>query len=79
MAKLLIVANAGPQDPMRASVPFNIAAQAIPAGHDCGIALSGDATELLKREISDTVKGVGLPPLADLLAACAEQGVRVYV
>jgi predicted peroxiredoxin len=80
MAKLLIVASTGAQDPTRASIPFHIAANgAIPAGQDCGIALGGDATELLKREIIDRVKGVGVPPLADLLAACAQRGVRFYV
>ncbi len=80
MAKLLIVASTGAQDATRASIPFHIAANgAIPAGQACGIALAGDATELLKREIIDRVKGVGVPPLADLLAACAQRGVRVYV
>lgn len=80
MAKLLIVASTGTQDATRASIPFYIAANgAIPAGQECGIALAGDATELLKREIIDRVKGVGVPPLADLLAACAQRGVRFYV
>jgi len=80
MPKLLIVASTGPQDPTRASIPFHIAANgAIPAGQECGVALAGDATELMKGEISNKVKGVGVPPLADLLAACAQRGVRLYI
>jgi predicted peroxiredoxin len=80
MAKLLIVASTGAQDPTRASIPFHIAANgAIPAGYECGIALAGDATELMKGEIANKVKGVGVPPLADLLGVCAQRGVRFYI
>lgn len=80
MAKLLIVASTGGQDPTRASIPFHIAVNgAVAAGQECGVALAGDATDLLKREVSDRVRGIGIPPLADLLTACAQRGVRVYV
>ncbi len=80
MAKMLIVTSTGSQDPTRASIAFHIAANgAVPAGQECGVALAGDATELLKREIANKVKGVGIPPLADLLAACQQRGVRFYV
>ncbi|HLW46722.1 MAG TPA: hypothetical protein VKW09_03045 [bacterium] len=80
MAKLLIVTCAGAQDPTRASIPFHIAVNgAVPAGQDCAVALAGDATELLKTDVTRGVRGVGVPPLADLLAGCADKGVRFYV
>lgn len=80
MAKLLIVATGGAQDPTRASLPFHIAVNgAVPAGQECGVALAGDATELLKREVAQSVRGVGVPPLADLLAGCAQKEIRFYV
>ena len=80
MAMLLIVTSTGAQDPTRASIPFHIAVNgAAASGQDCGVALAGDATDLLKSSVSRGVTGVGIPPLAALLAGCAEKGVRFYV
>ena len=80
MSKLLIVTSTGSQDPTRASVPFHIASNgAAPAGQECAVALAGDATDLLKREVAQGVRGVGIPPLTDLLAGCMQKGIRLYV
>jgi predicted peroxiredoxin len=80
MPKLLIVTSTGAQDPTRASIPFHIAVNgSVPAGQECAVALAGDATDLLKPEIGRSVRGVGVPVLADLLAGCSEKGVRFYV
>jgi predicted peroxiredoxin len=78
--RLLIVAASGSQDPTRASVPFHVAVNgAAAAGMEVGVALAGDATELLKSDISGGLRGVGVPPLTDLLAGCRDKGVKVYV
>ncbi len=80
MPKLLIVASTGPQDPTRASIPFHIAANgAAASGVECGVAFAGDAVDLLKPEAAAGVRGVGIPPLAELLAACRERGVSFHV
>jgi predicted peroxiredoxin len=80
MARLLIVTSTGPDAPTRASVPFHIAVNgAAAAQQECGIALAGDATDLLKKETAGRVRGVGLPALADLLAGCAQKRIPVYV
>jgi predicted peroxiredoxin len=80
MAGLLIVASSGSTDPTRASIPFHIAVNgAKPAGVEVGVALAGDATELLKPDIIANVYGQGLPPLRDLLDKCLEQNVAFYV
>ena len=80
MSGLLIVAATGPGDATRASIPFHIAANgAGPAGVEVSIALAGDATELIKPSVVAEVRGVGIPPLADLVAKCTAQNVRVYV
>jgi predicted peroxiredoxin len=77
---LLIVASSGSTDPTRASIPFHIAVNgAKPAGVEVGVALAGDATELLKPDIIANVYGQGLPPLRDLLDKCLEQNVSFYV
>jgi predicted peroxiredoxin len=78
--KLLIVAATGSQDATRASVPFHIAVNgAAAAGMEVGVALAGDAAELLREDVLGGVRGVGVPPLADLVAGCRDKGVKVYV
>ena len=80
MPKLFITTTVGTTDPTRASIPFHIATNgAAKAGIECGVALAGDATELMKRDIAATVRGVGVPPLADLIAGCEAAGIRFYV
>ena len=80
MPKLLIVASTGPQDPTRASIPFHIAANgAAPGGVESGVAFAGDAAELVKADIAANVRGVGIPPLQDLIQKCVTQGVSFYV
>ena len=80
MAGLLIVAATGPTDPTRASVPFHIAVNgARPAGTEVGIALAGDAAELIKPDVIANVVGLGVPPLRDLLDKCIDQEVPIYV
>lgn len=80
MPGLLIVAATGSQDQTRASIPFHIAANgARPQGVECSIAFAGDAAELLKPEVVDAVRGVGLPSLRELMDKCVSQAVRFYV
>ena len=80
MAKILIVATTGHKDPTRASLPFHIAVNgAVAAGQECAVAFAGDAADLLKRDVAAGVRGVGVPPLADLLAGCAQKNIQFYV
>lgn len=79
MATILTITATGPADVTRASVPFHIGVNGVAAsGNRCGIALAGDATDLVKDEHRD-LRGVGVPPLVDLLTGCVERGVEVYV
>lgn len=80
MAKLLITTLVGPSDATRASIPFHVAVNgAAKNGTETAIALAGDATELMKPGVADGVRGVGVPPLADLLAGCTAAGIRLYI
>jgi predicted peroxiredoxin len=80
MPRLLIVTSAGPDNATTASVPFHIAANGAGAsGVECGIALAGDAVELMKPDVQAAVRGIGIPPLADLIRAASERGISFYV
>lgn len=80
MAKLLITTLVGPADPTRASIPFHIAVNgAAKNGTETAMALAGDAAELLKPGVAETVRGIGVPPLADLFTGCKAAGIRFFV
>jgi predicted peroxiredoxin len=79
MAKMLLTGTHGPEDPTRASLPFHIARGAREAGHDVGIVLAADAPVLLKDAVRDSLFGVGMPPLKDLMQAAMSNNVRLYV
>lgn len=80
MAKLLVTTLVGPGDPTRASIPFHMAVNgAAKNGTETAIALAGDATELMKPGVAEGVRGVGVPPLAALLAGCKAAGITLYI
>ena len=63
-----------------ASVPFHIAANGAGAsGVECGIALAGDAVELMKPDVQQRLKGIGVPPFADLVKSAIERGITFFV
>ncbi len=80
MAKLIYVATHGPDDPTKASMPFHLAVNgAAAAGIEAEINLAGDATVLIQDQIIESVAGVGVPPLKELMRLAAERGVPIYV
>ncbi|MFI5284191.1 MAG: hypothetical protein ACHQ0J_13825 [Candidatus Dormibacterales bacterium] len=80
MSGLLIVGATGAGDATRASIPLHIAANgAGPGGIEVGVAFAGDAAGLLKPDVIDSVRGVGIPPLRELFDKCVAQNVPFYV
>jgi predicted peroxiredoxin len=80
VAKLLITSLVGPNDPTRASIPFHTAVNgAAKIGAETTIALAGDATELMKPGVAETVRGVGVPPLTELLTGAKAAGIRIFI
>lgn len=74
------MASTGPGDATRASIPFHIAANgAGPANVEVAIAFAGDSIDLLKPHVIADVRGVGIPPLAELMTKCVTQRVHFYV
>jgi predicted peroxiredoxin len=78
--KTLYFCITGSSDPTRASIPLHVAANgSVEAGHETAVLLAGDATELLSRETSDRLEGLGVPPARELLAKLLDNDVPVYV
>ena len=78
--KTLYLTTAGSSDPTRASIPLHLAVNgSLEVGHEVRLVLVGDATELLKAAVRDSVAGFGVPPLRDLFAKARDHDVPVYV
>ena len=78
--RILYVTATGPSDPTRASLAFHLAANgAADAGYQAEIVLAGDAADLVKGDVAAGVRGVGIPPLGELLAKVGAQGIQVHV
>lgn len=66
--RFLYVASTGATDPTKASIPFHLAANgALERAHEVAIALAGDAVDVLIGDVPQSLEGVGVPPLRELL------------
>ena len=79
MAKQLFIGTNGSEDPTKATLPFLLADGAVQAGHEAAIILVGDSVVLMNDAVVDSVQGVGLPPLKDLVAKAISNKVPIYV
>ena len=79
MARQLLIGTHGSEDPTKATLPFLLADGAVQAGHEPTILLVGDAAVLMNDAVVDSVHGVGLPPLKDLVAKAIEHKVPIHV
>lgn len=79
MATVLCVGTFGPAYPSRASLPFVTALVASESGNHAQIALMGDATCLMKRDVAEGVHAAEWPPLTDLLEKVVDLDIPVFV
>ena len=78
--KITYFVSAGTSDPTRASIPLHLAANgSLEVGHETAVVVGGDAAELLLEDNAQTVEGVGVPPMRDLLAKLRDHEVPVFV
>jgi predicted peroxiredoxin len=78
--KIMYFVSAGTADATRASIPFHLAANgSVEVGQEPSIVIGGDAAEILLADNAESMEGVGVPPLRDLLAKLRDHAVPVYV
>ena len=78
--EILYISSCGTADPTRASIPWHLAVNgSVEAGQTARIVLAGDAAELLKLDARQTLEGVGVPPLRDLVAKALERSIPIHV
>ena len=77
--RVVYISTAGSGDPTKASLPWHLAVNgSVEEGHDVVMVLAGDSTDLVAGGV-DGVEGVGIPPLAELVAKARRHEVPVFV
>lgn len=79
MPKLLVHITCGPNNPTRAALAFFVAAAAIEDGHEVHVFLAGDAVQLVRAPVLDSLVGLGTGKLREHYDKIAAAGGRVYL
>jgi predicted peroxiredoxin len=78
--KTIFMTTSGISDPTRSSIPLHLAVNgSLEVGHTVDLVLAGDATELVKPEVRDTIAGIGVPPARELFEKARQHGVPIHV
>jgi uncharacterized protein len=78
-ATLLIHVTHGPEHPTRAALAFLVARTAVEEGHQVRIFLAGDAVQLIRDPVLDSLAGIGTGRLREHYDVLAKAGVRFYL
>jgi predicted peroxiredoxin len=79
MASILINITHGPEAPTRAALGFLVGRAAVEEGHEVSLFLAGDAVQLLREPVLDSLVGLGTGSLRESYDALVEGGARFYV
>jgi predicted peroxiredoxin len=79
MSKLLINLTYGPEAPTRAALGFLVGRAAAEEGHDVTFFLAGDAVQLLREPVLDSLVGLGTGSLRESYDALRAAGATFYV
>jgi predicted peroxiredoxin len=78
--QLLYIVTKGTGDATLASVPLHIAVNgSLEIGQEVSVVLAGDGTDLVLGENAQSIEGVGVPPMRELLGKLKDHQVPVYV
>lgn len=78
--KFLYLSTTGASDPTKASIPLHLAVNgSAEVGHDTEIVLAGDAAEIILGDNINTIEGVGVPPMRELIEKVKAHEVPVFV
>ncbi len=78
--KFVYIVTRGTSDATGASVPLHLAANgSLEVGQDVAIVLAGDSADIVVGDNAETMEGVGVPPVRELLTKLRDHNVPVYV
>jgi len=77
---ILYISTNGPADATKASIPWHLAVNgSVEVGQTVRIVLAGDAAEIVKADVRESLEGIGVPPLRDLVAKAKANDVSIHV
>jgi predicted peroxiredoxin len=78
MPKILVHVTCGPEHPTKAALGFLVARAAVEEGHEVTMFLAGDAVQLLRDSVLDSLTGLGTGSLRESYDAVVAGGARIY-
>lgn len=79
MGTLLVHITSGPEAPTRAALGLLVGRAGIDEGHEVSIFFAGDAAQLIRDAVLDSLMGLGTGSLRESFDAIAAGGGRFYV
>jgi predicted peroxiredoxin len=79
MAKILIHITHGPEHPTRAALGFLVGKAAVDEGHEVSVFLAGDAVQLVRDAVLDSLSGLGTGSLRESFDAIVAAEGRFYL
>ena len=79
MARLLINVTHGPEHPTRAALGFLVGKAALEEGHEVSLFLAGDAVQLIRDAVLDSLNGLGTGNLRESFDGIAAGGGKFYL
>lgn len=78
--RFLYWASTGLSDATKASIPFHLAVNgSAEVGHDTAIVLAGDAADVILGDNANTMEGLGVPPMRELIEKVKAHEIPVFV
>lgn len=77
--KILVHVTHGPEHPTRAALAFAVASAALDEGHQVSVFLAGDAVQLIRESVLDSLTGLGTGELRKLYDGLVSAGARFYL
>ena len=78
-ARILVHVASGPENATRAALAFLVARTAVEEGHAVTMFLAGDAVQLIRDEMLDSINGAGTGSLREHYATIVKKGGRFYL
>lgn len=79
MGKLLVHITSGPEAPTRAALGLLVAGAALDEGHEVAVFLAGDAVQLVRDAVLDSLTGLGTGSLRESFDAVVAGGGTFHV
>jgi uncharacterized protein len=79
MGHLLVHITAGPEAPTRAALGMLVSRAGLEEGHEVSVFLAGDAVQLIRDAVLDSLAGVGTGSLRESFDAVVDGGGRLYL